>query len=83
LGIDLEKGKKIYLVSIGGRILGYLHEVSLSLGNKTFLCKVVLLSNIIFHSICLAEIIFLFPLLLVLWRRKERLELKSKNNSNF
>jgi hypothetical protein len=41
LGIDLEKGKKIYLVGIGGRILGYLHEVSLSLGNKTLLCKVV------------------------------------------
>jgi hypothetical protein len=41
LGIDLEKGKKIYLVGIGGRILGYLHKVSLSLGNKTFICKIV------------------------------------------
>jgi hypothetical protein len=41
LGIDLEKGKKIYLVGIGGRILGYLHKVSLSLGNKNFLCKIV------------------------------------------
>jgi len=45
LGVDLEKGRKIYLVCIGGRILGYLHEVSLSLGNKTFLCKVVFSSE--------------------------------------
>lgn len=41
LGIVLEKGKKIYLTGIGGRILGYLHELSLTLGKKTFHCKIV------------------------------------------
>jgi hypothetical protein len=41
LGIVLEKGKKIYLTGIGGRILGYLHEPFLTLGKKTFRCKIV------------------------------------------
>lgn len=41
LGIILEKGKKIYLTGIGGRILGYLHEISLILGRKNFRCKIV------------------------------------------
>ena len=41
LGIVLEKGKKIYLTGIGGRILGYLHKVSVSVGNKNFLCKII------------------------------------------
>lgn len=41
LGIVLEKGKKVYLTGIGGRILGYLHELYITLGNKTFRCKIV------------------------------------------
>ncbi len=41
LGITLERGKKIYLTGIGGRILGYLHNVPVCLGNKNFICKIV------------------------------------------
>lgn len=41
LGIDLEKGKQIYLTGIGGRILGYLHKVPVSIGNKNFICKII------------------------------------------
>jgi len=41
LGLNLERGRKIYLTGIGGRILGYLHKVSVSVGNKNFLCKII------------------------------------------
>jgi len=42
LGIDVEKGKSLYLVGIGGRILGYLHEVPVSIdGTKFFICKII------------------------------------------
>jgi len=41
LGISLEKGKKIYLTGIGGKILGYLHTLSITIGKKTFMCKIV------------------------------------------
>lgn len=41
LGIPMEKGKKIYLTGIGGRILGYLHRVLLRIGEAEFSCKIV------------------------------------------
>ena len=41
LGIKIERGKRIYLTGIGGRILGYRHAVSLTSGGHTFLCKMV------------------------------------------
>lgn len=41
LGIGIERGTKIYLEGIGGRILGYLHRVPMEVGSKQFSCKVV------------------------------------------
>ena len=41
LGIKLEKGKVLYLEGIGGRILGYLHTISIIIGNKKYRCKAV------------------------------------------
>ena len=41
LKIPIEKGNLLYLTGIGGRILGYLHKLSIKVGNKVFSCKVV------------------------------------------
>ena len=41
LGINIEQGKKIYLSGIGGRILGYVHTVPLTIGSVSFPCKIV------------------------------------------
>ena len=41
LGIRIERGRKIFLTGIGGRILGYIHTLSMTVGEKTFRCKVV------------------------------------------
>ena len=41
LGIEIEKGKSIYLEGIGGRILGYMHSLPLKLGERTFTCKLI------------------------------------------
>ena len=41
LGITVERGKPVYLTGIGGRILGYLHRVPLSVGGKSFRCKII------------------------------------------
>ena len=42
LGINIDKGRQIYLEGIGGRILGYFHECKMSIDNKKFLnCKIV------------------------------------------
>ena len=36
LGIPLERGKRVYLEGIGGRILGYLHRLPIQVGNLRF-----------------------------------------------
>jgi len=42
LGIQIEKGKQVYLEGIGGRILGYIHEVRVSIDKCNFFkCKIV------------------------------------------
>ena len=40
LGIEIDRGEKLYLEGVGGRILGYLHEVELSIGKKKIRCKI-------------------------------------------
>lgn len=41
LGVNVKRGRKIYLSGIGGRILGYFHTLKLKLGDKSFRCKIV------------------------------------------
>ncbi|MBI4653217.1 retropepsin-like domain-containing protein [Candidatus Kuenenbacteria bacterium] len=42
LGLKIEKGKLIYLEGIGGRILGYIHKLNLSVDDKNFFkCNIV------------------------------------------
>ena len=41
LYIDIEKGKQIYLEGVGGRILGYLHYIYITTGEKIFRCKII------------------------------------------
>ena len=41
LEIEVESGKQIYLGGVGGRIKGYIHELSLEIASKKFLCPVV------------------------------------------
>lgn len=41
IGIGIERGKKLYLEGIGGRILGYIHKISVRIGNKKFKCHIV------------------------------------------
>lgn len=40
LGIEFKAGKKIYLGGIGGRILAYLHPVSIKINEIRFVCKI-------------------------------------------
>ena len=41
LEIDIENGKSFFLEGVGGRILGYLHNVPVQVGEKRFDCKMV------------------------------------------
>lgn len=41
LGVKVERGKKIYLTGIGGRILGYLHNLNVAVESKKFRVKII------------------------------------------
>lgn len=41
LGIDILKGKEVYLGGVGGRIKGYIHRLSMEIAGKTFPCPIV------------------------------------------
>lgn len=41
LGIQVEKGKEIFLTGIGGRIKGYLHNLKIEVASKEFYCPLI------------------------------------------
>ncbi|MDP2950753.1 MAG: retropepsin-like aspartic protease [bacterium] len=77
LGIVLEKGEKIYLSGVGGRILGYAHKVSVEVGKKNFTCKVVfsLEFNVSFNL--LGRNNFFQPFVISFFEKQKRVVLKS------
>lgn len=41
LGIEIEKGKEVYLTGVGGRIKGYLHNLKIEVAGKRFTCPII------------------------------------------
>jgi len=41
LGLEIEKGKEIWLGGVGGHIKGYLHELKVEVAGKKFVCPIV------------------------------------------
>lgn len=41
LGIEIEKGEKMVLGGVGGRIVGYVHRLRLRIVGKEFVCPIV------------------------------------------
>lgn len=41
LGINVERGKEIYLGGVGGRIKGYTHILKIEIAGKNFRCPIV------------------------------------------
>jgi len=77
LGIILGKGKKIYLTGIGGRILGYLHSVPISLGNKKFRCKIVFSSEFNVSFNLLGRNNFFLPFIISFLERNKKIIIKT------
>ena len=42
LGLEIESGEEILLQGLGGRVIGYIHEVTMRVEQVSFSCKVVL-----------------------------------------
>ena len=77
LGIDLEKGKKIYLTGIGGRILGYLHKVSVFIGNKNFICKIIFSPEFNVSFNLLGRDNFFIPFIISFFEKNKKIIIKT------
>ena len=77
LGINLEKGKKIYLTGIGGRILGYLHKVSVSVGNKNFICKIIFSPEFNISFSLLGRDNFFIPFIISFFEKNKKIIIKT------
>ncbi|MBU2577441.1 retropepsin-like domain-containing protein [Patescibacteria group bacterium] len=76
LGIPLEKGKPIYLTGIGGRILGYLHNLRVSVNDKNFNCKIVFSKEYTVSLNILGRDNFFQPFLISFWEKAKKVILK-------
>lgn len=81
LGIEVEKGKKIYLTGIGGRILGYLHNLTLAVGGKTFLCKIAFSPEFTVSFNLLGRDNFFLPFVISFWERNRKVVIEINDNS--
>lgn len=77
LGIQIEQGKPIYLTGIGGRILGYVHKVDVSVDRKNFFnCKIIFSKEYTVSLNILGRDNFFQPFLISFWEKARRVILK-------
>lgn len=81
LGIVLTSGKKIYLQGIGGRIVGYIHKVQLSVGNNTFICPIVFSAELVTSFNIIGREGFFTKFVIVFNETKNKLLLKSSKST--
>jgi len=77
LGIIIERGKKVYLTGIGGRILGYLHVVTLEIGNIKFRCSIVFSPEFNVSFNLLGRDNFFLPLVISFFERRRKVVVRS------
>lgn len=76
LGIPIFRGKQIYLTGVGGRILGYLHKVDLSVdGREFFKCKIVFSKEFTVSFNILGRDNFFIPFLITFNERNRKIVL--------
>jgi hypothetical protein len=64
-------------VGIGGRILGYLHKVSVSLGNKSFICKIIFSPELNISFNLLGRDNFFLPFIISFFEKKRKIIFKT------
>lgn len=72
LGINIEKGKPVYLTGIGGRILGYLHTLRVRVGGKRFRLKVIFSREFTVSLNILGRDNFFLPFFVTFAERKKK-----------
>lgn len=73
LGLNIEKGRAIYLEGIGGRILGYLHNISGQIGNKLYRLKIIFSKELTVSFNILGRDNFFHPFLITFCEKDKKI----------
>lgn len=76
LGVKIEKGKPMYLEGIGGRILGYLHNVSVFVGKRFYKCKIIFSRELTVSFNILGRDNFFLPFLITFCEKAKKVLVK-------
>lgn len=79
LGIKIESGKEVYLEGIGGRILGYLHNLKVSVDGKYFFkCKIIFSSEFNVSFNLLGRDNFFLPFIISFIEKERKVVIEDK-----
>jgi len=73
LGIEIEKGKPVYLEGVGGRILGYMHNILISLDRRFYKCKIIFSRELTVSFNILGRDNFFYPFLITFFEKKRKI----------
>ncbi|MBM3209498.1 hypothetical protein FJZ40_04385 [Candidatus Shapirobacteria bacterium] len=76
LGVEIERGERTILGGVGGRIVGYIHQMKIRAAGKEFACPVVFSREYLVSFNLLGRKGFFKNFVIVLDESKRKLELK-------
>lgn len=76
LGIDIETGKRAILGGVGGRIVGYIHNMKVRIAGKNFLCPIVFSREYLVSFNLLGRAVFFKKFRIVFEEKKNLLKLE-------
>jgi hypothetical protein len=71
-GIKIEKGKKIVIFGIGGKITAFLHEIPIRVNNYQFDCKIAFSAEVPPYTNLLGRDNFFIPFLITFDEKNQR-----------
>lgn len=76
LGIDIEKGKRVILRGVAGRIQGYIHSVQMEAAGRRFNCPIVFSQEYLVSLNLLGRDTFFEQFTIIFEKKRKRLTLK-------
>ncbi|MCM8799040.1 MAG: retropepsin-like domain-containing protein [Candidatus Omnitrophica bacterium] len=73
LGLEIEKGKAIYLDGVGGKILGYVHNISGCIGDKLYKFKIIFTRELTASFNILGRDNFFLPFLITFCEKEKKI----------
>lgn len=75
LGVKIEKGEKVILNGVGGRIIGYMHKIEITVAKKRFTCPVIFSREYVASFNVLGREVFFKQFTIIFEEKRKQLKL--------